>query len=85
MTNTEWHPISEAPRDRRIMARRVPEDGSRGFAGVLTWWGKTSHIAWFGWCHGDDPEDVEIWFPDEWREPTAEEIRTVNAEDGADG
>lgn len=67
-----WRPISEAPRDgTNIMARRVPEDSGRDFIGVRTWWGKTSHVPLYGWCHivdedCDDPE-VDLWRPDEWR------------------
>lgn len=68
-----WHPIAEAPRDgTRIMGRRVPEDSERGFGGVETRWGKTSHLPLYGWCHFVDPdkdesEEVDLWQPDEWR------------------
>jgi hypothetical protein len=66
---TGWHPMSEAPRDgSSFMARRVPEDSERDFAGVRTWWGKTSHVPLYGWCYLiDEPEEVDLWLPDEWR------------------
>lgn len=69
-----WRPISEAPKDgTRFIARRVPEDSQRGFGGVETWWGKTSHVPLYGWCHFVDPdkeesEEIDLWQPDEYRE-----------------
>lgn len=69
-----WRPMSGAPTNGdAIMARRVPEDSATGFTGRLTWWGKTSHVPLYGWCFGDDPEDIDLWRPDEWRALTVEE------------
>lgn len=66
-----WRPMSEAPRDgTTFIARRVPEDSQRGYGGNKTWWGKTSHVPLYGWCYfidEDDPEEVSLWQPDEWR------------------
>ena len=61
-----WHPIDTAPRDgTRIIARRNPEDV--GGKGRVTWFGKTSHVPLYGWCIGTDPENIDLWRPDEWR------------------
>lgn len=36
----------------------------------MTWWGKTSHVPLYGWCHfmghAYDYENVDLWEPDRW-------------------
>lgn len=70
---TNWRPMSDAPRDgSSVMARRAPENyrARHLCSGVRTWWGKTSHVSLYGWCHlinDDDQEKVDLWQPDEWR------------------
>lgn len=58
----EWRPISSAPKDgTRIMGSRDIHEAR------VTWWGKTSHVPLYGWCYGDDPENIDLWEPDEWQ------------------
>lgn len=55
-----WKPIKDAPRDgTKIMG----QDATRK---MVTWFGKASHIPMYGWCVGDDPEDIDLWTPTVW-------------------
>lgn len=58
----EWQPIETAPRDG------TPFLAAHEMGGVIsiTWYGKTSHIPLYGWCQGDDPEDIDLWHPTHW-------------------
>jgi hypothetical protein len=51
----------------------APKDGSRFLAVhakscviAITWYGKTSHVPLYGWCEGEDCEDVDLWQPTHW-------------------
>lgn len=58
----DWKPISSAPIDgSRFLATHIK-------SGVVcvTWFGKTSHVPLYGWCEGDDPEDIDLWEPTHW-------------------
>lgn len=62
---SEWQPIETAPRDgTRIAGRRVTE---MAYLGRITWFGKASHVPIYGWCHGTDPEDIDLWQPTHWK------------------
>jgi hypothetical protein len=59
----DWQPIETAPVDgRQFLAVHA---GSR--VQRISWHGKTSHIPLYGWCHGDDPEDIDLWRPTHWQ------------------
>lgn len=52
----------------------APKDGTRFYAKSgslkrLTWWGKASHVPLYGWCHGPDPENIDLWAPSHWKQP----------------
>lgn len=61
----------QVPRWRKIRTARLTDrilgmDGRTGEEHE-TWWGKASHIGWYGWCWGDDPEDISAWSPTHWK------------------
>lgn len=59
---SDWQTIDTAPKDgERFLA-------SHEKSGVIhiSWHGKTSHIPLYGWCVGDDPEDIDLWTPTHW-------------------
>lgn len=78
---SEWQPIETAPRDgTRFVARGlVTTKGGRRTRALrrVTWFGKTSHVPLYGWCHGRDVENIDLWQPTHWRPrvspPAAEE------------
>lgn len=57
----DWQPIETAPRDRRFL-------GYNELSGIMeiTWHGKVSHVPLYGWCHGEDAEDIDLWEPTHW-------------------
>lgn len=65
-----WQPIETAPRDGKLFIGR--KSYANRYTGRLqyqkrrTWFGKTSHVPLYGWCHGK-PEDVDLWEPTHWR------------------
>lgn len=66
-----WRQIEDAPRDGTVvLGRRTYADR---YTGVLryqkrrTYWGKTSHVPLYGWNHGRDPEDQDLWQPTHWQ------------------
>ena len=70
-----WKPIETAPKDgTRFIGRSsyVVTTGMLGPLGKLrylkrkTWFGKTSHVPLYGWCHGRDVEDIDLWNPTHW-------------------
>ena len=66
-----WQPIETAPRDgTRILGRRTSADRSTGrlrYEKRKTFWGKTSHVPIYGWNHGRDVEDLDLWEPTHWK------------------
>ena len=73
-----WSPIASAPKDgTRFKARgkysrfvdRYKTTSRRRV--LITWWGKASHVPLYGWCHGRDIEDIDLWEPTEWLSPNA--------------
>ena len=56
-----WRPIATAPKDgtRFVGLTHLP------LRRRITWWGKTSHVPLYGWCHGR-AEDVDLWEPTHW-------------------
>lgn len=70
---TEWMPIETAPKDgvRVIGAEMYIHHWGRHKPIYrrrmrVTWWGKTSHVPLYGWCHGR-VEDVDLWQPTQWK------------------
>lgn len=65
-----WQDISSAPRDGTHFT------GRKGTRKLRTWWGKTSHVPLYGWCHGRDVENIDLWQPTHWKprgEPCVQE------------
>ncbi len=56
-----WRDISCAP----VTGMRFI--GRRGRVERITWHGKTSHIPLYGWCHGRDAENIDLWEPTHWK------------------
>ena len=59
---SKWRPIETAKTPNIwVLGRDVN--------GVIheTAWGKTSHISLYGWNFGDDVEDMNLWYPIEWK------------------
>jgi hypothetical protein len=80
-----WLPIDNAPKDgTRFIARgrRYGQTfgGPREVPGKLyyivrkTWFGKASHVPLYGWCHGR-VEDVDLWYPTEWKPIASKEAQ----------
>lgn len=63
-----WRDIESAPRDGTHVlgfhdgAARVGVSPYR-----RTWWGKTSHVPIYGWCFGEDVENIQLWKPSHWK------------------
>jgi len=66
-----WQPIETAPKDgTRFTGRRTSVARYTGkllYQKRKTWFGKTSHIPLYGWCHGRDPENIDLWQPTHWK------------------
>jgi hypothetical protein len=71
-----WQPIETAPKDgTRFIGRRSYADrytGALRYEKRRTWFGKTSHIPLYGWCHGRDVENIDLWQTTHWK-PLAEQ------------
>lgn len=71
---SEWKDISTAPKDgTRFVARLlIPATYMNRFemkdrySKKITWYGKTSHVPLYGWCHGQ-VENVDLWSPTTWK------------------
>lgn len=67
---SEWQPIATAPKDGAcFVGRRSDPDEwniKRRYTRRVTWFGKTSHVPLYGWCHGR-VEDVDLWEPTHWK------------------
>jgi hypothetical protein len=79
LTTFAWQSIDTAPKDGTVFRGRMIEVinmmtqcGPRGRLGQKrhlvrkTWWGKTSHVPLYGWCHGR-VENVDLWRPTHWK------------------
>lgn len=66
----KWQPISTAPKDGTRIRGRVRyierHTGKMRYVTRITWWGKTSHVPLYGWCHGRDVENHDLWMPEIW-------------------
>jgi hypothetical protein len=63
----------ETPVSRWQLIDTAPDNGARFIAKDadhhrITWWGKTSHVPLYGWCHGRG-EDIDLWQPTHWAPP----------------
>lgn len=66
-----WQQIETAPKDgtrfigrRRYICLRTKKIVREQ---RVTWYGKTSHVPLYGWCHGRDAEDIDLWEPTYWK------------------
>lgn len=59
---SEWQAIETAPADGTRFLAVHEKSGIQN----ISWYGKTSHIPLYGWCSGDDPEDIDLWKPTHW-------------------
>lgn len=57
-----WQPIETAPKDGTSFLACHAGSGVH----QITWHGKASHIPLYGWAHGEDVEDVDLWSPTHW-------------------
>lgn len=68
---SNWISISRAPQNgTRIMGRRSHVEqytGKLRYTKRVTWYGKTSHVPLYGWCHGRDVENIDLWEPTHWK------------------
>jgi len=63
----DWQDISTAPKDgTRFMGRDRNGVGGVCYRKRITWYGKTSHVPLYGWCHGK-VEDTNLWNPTAWK------------------
>lgn len=66
----KWHPIETAKKDGTpVMGRRSFADrytGKLHYEKHKTFWGKTSHVPMYGWNHGRDVENLNLWNPTHW-------------------
>lgn len=63
MTETmQWRPIETAPKDGSPFLACHYRSGVH----AITWHGKASHVPLYGWCEGDDAEDIDLWQPTHW-------------------
>lgn len=80
-----WFDMATAPKDgTRIKARERYVHHYGKYHPVYrwrtrtTWWGKASHVPLYGWCHGRDVEDIDLWQPTQWRTlPNTQVSRTA--------
>jgi len=63
-----WQPIDTAPRDgsRFVGWGKVGFCTPPSYGKRVTWYGKTSHVPLYGWCHGRNIEDIDLWEPTRW-------------------
>lgn len=59
--------------ERWQLIETAPKDGTHFLAANeesrvinISWYGKTSHVPLYGWCQGDDAEDIDLWHPTHW-------------------
>jgi hypothetical protein len=67
-----WQPMETAPRDGTTFVGRARyQEGGVGHYRLVrrTRWGKVAHVPIYGWtwCPGRDPEQCDIWEPQDWR------------------
>ena len=62
----DWQDISTAPKDGTRFMGRVQSQNKTSENKRQTWWGKTSHVPIYGWCHGK-VENVDLWNPTAWK------------------
>lgn len=59
-----WKTIETAPKNgTRFLGMDMDGKGIP----IETWYGKTSHVPLYGWCHGIDVEDIDLWQPTHWK------------------
>jgi hypothetical protein len=59
-----WQPIETAPKDGTRIVGMLKKYGVQ--VRRVTWWGKTSHVPLYGWCHGR-VEETDLWEPVYWK------------------
>lgn len=69
MVTTPWQDIATAPKDGTRFTGKLRNTRRR------TWYGKVSHVPIYGWCHGRDVENIDLWRPTHWLPDPPEPIR----------
>ncbi len=49
---TDWHPMSQAPKDRPLLAKIKTTSGEEEYA--VIYWEKIGYISHPTWCYGSD-------------------------------